>query len=65
MVCDSHAAAGKFTRAAGDVYVGEFKDDKFNGKGEERGRETELAAGRGKTRGRARPARQRRRVARL
>ena len=56
--------AGKQTKADGRVYEGEFKDDKYNGKGEERG-ETERAAGRGKTRGRARLARQRQRVARL
>ena len=43
--------AGKQTRADGRVYVGEFKDDKYNGKGEEREGETERSAGRGKTRG--------------
>ena len=29
--------AGKQTRADGSVYEGEFKDDKYNGRGEERG----------------------------
>ena len=37
MVCDSRAAAGKLTWANGDAYEGEWKDDKRNGKGEERG----------------------------
>ena len=41
MVCDSHAAAGKLTRTSGDVYEGEWRDDKQNGKGEERGEEVE------------------------
>ena len=36
MVCDLRAAAGKLTWANGDVYEGEFKDDKRNGKGEPR-----------------------------
>ena len=36
VVCDSRTAAGKFTAANGDVYEGECKDDKRNGKGEPR-----------------------------
>ena len=36
MVCDSRAAAGKFTWANGNVYEGDWKDDKQNGQGEER-----------------------------
>ena len=37
MVCDSRAAAGKYTFADGSVYEGEFKDGSRNGHGEERG----------------------------
>ena len=47
MVCDSRAAAGKYTFADGTVYEGEYKDDKYNGKGEERGGgDTEQGEGR-------------------
>ena len=60
MVCDSRAAAGKLTWADGRVYEGEWRDNKRNGKGEERGG-GEGAAGQWKTRGRA-PARGRRRT---
>ena len=34
-VCDSRAAAGKFTGANGEVYEGGWKDNKKEGKGEE------------------------------
>ena len=58
--------AGKVTLADGSVSEGEFNDDLRHGNGERRdGEETERAAGREKTRFRARPARVRRRVARL
>ena len=57
MVCNSRAAAaaGKTTLADGRVYEGEWKDDKQNGKGEERGGLGHRArrghrAGRGETR---------------
>ena len=50
IVCHSRAAAGKHTSVDGSVYEGEFKDDKYNGKGEESGE----TVGSGKTRGRAR-----------
>ena len=36
MVCDWRAGAGTFTWADGDKYVGEFKDNNFNGQGEAR-----------------------------
>ena len=35
VVCVSRAAAGKVTLVNGDVYEGEFKDEKYNGRGEE------------------------------
>ena len=59
MVCDSCAAAGKLTWTSGDVYEGEWRDDKRNGQGEERERgETHRVPEREETRGRARAARQ-------
>ena len=45
MVCDSRAAAGNKTCMSGEVYDGEWKDDKRNGKGEERGGEREQQGG--------------------